>query len=80
MIIPNPPNSPITKTESVNEEWRSYFERLTHYLLVSATLIEASAATIAAFTPQQKKGFIYDTTNDKFYVVIAGVLREIPII
>lgn len=80
MIVPNPPVSPITKTELVNEEWRSYFERMTQFLLLSATLIEADAVTIAGLTPQQKKGFIYDTTNDKFYVVLGGVLREIPII
>ncbi len=80
MRVPNQPVSPITEQALLNEEWRSYFERLTQFLLFSASIQELSDTAIASLTDEQKKGFIYDTTNDEFFIALGGVLRQIPII
>jgi len=80
MTVPNQPSSPIVNSTFLNEEWRSHFERLTQFLLLTTSIQQLSATTIANLTSNQKKGFIYDTTNDKLFIVLGGTLREIPII
>lgn len=44
-----------------------------------STYIELTATEIAALPTIEKKGFIYDTTNDELFIGIGGVLREITI-
>ena len=43
------------------------------------TYVELTETEIAALPANEKKGLIHDITNDKLFIGIDGVLREIPI-